>query len=121
MSQSSLPTYPALPARRPTDYTQRVVRGPSRQAARILLYVAVAVTVWGLVYLLRQALAAVEHPPPPKGAAPPRPPLDFKLVQERYDKVLMLDYGQVVGLLGPPSPWSREPEFQGIEQLVAAH
>jgi hypothetical protein len=52
----------------------------------------------------------------------PRTPLDFKLIQERVDKVYMRDREEVDALLGPPSPQqSWEPEFAPTEEMVRYH
>jgi hypothetical protein len=116
MNLTSLPKYPprqgpvaCLPGKRP---------GLSPRATRILLDAALLLLICGLLYELRCTLATMEHPPAPP---PPRPPIDFKLVQERYRKVgLLMSREAVLELLGPPTARAaREPEFQLQEEFLA--
>jgi hypothetical protein len=115
MAFYSLPSYPALPNPSSAKRIQDRGLGLSPRATRILRDLLILVVVGVMLYQLREMAAERRLPPP-------RAPLDFKLVQERFGKVLMLDSSEVEALLGPPSPQqSREPEFQLYEAVVAAH
>jgi hypothetical protein len=115
MDFSSLPSYPALHNPISAKRNQERGIGLSPRATRILRDLLVLVVGGMMLYELREMTA--ERRP-----APHRAPLDFKLVQERIGKVLMLDSNKVEALLGPPSPQqSWEPEFQLYEAVVAAH
>jgi hypothetical protein len=118
MDYSSLPKYRALPRTGPATCGEQTGPRLSSRAVRTLLDLALLIAITVMLSMIRQAAPSSESPT----ASLPRP-LDFKLVQERSDKVKLLEYGKVVALLGPPSfeSWSREPEFQGIEDMVAAH
>ena len=120
---SSLPKYPSRPGGWP-DARLNNTRPPlSPRTIRILLDLALLMAFAALLVLLRQTTLSFQRPTVSQAfpVSQPRPPLDFQVVQQRCDKVFLLDYSKVVELLGPPSAWSREPEFGDIEGVMAAH
>jgi len=58
--------------------------------------------------------------PGPLNSAP-QWPYDFRLIQERCGKVDYRTRDEVEALLGPPSPYSWEPEFAEYEARVRYH
>jgi len=111
MNIASLPKYPRSQAPREKSGSMM-----SPRAARILLDLVLLTAIAAMFFVLRRAPLSFERPLPP----PPQASFDFELIQRRYEKVLYLHYSKVVELLGPPSPWSREPEFARTEAHVAA-
>ena len=107
MDFSSLRQYPMPPGLRTAWWPSKLVRHSARWE-RIILGLALVVAIVALTSWLRRAAKALDLPPPP-----PRPPLDFKLVKERYSQLRSLaTREQVHELLGPPSTptgvWQRD-------------
>jgi hypothetical protein len=76
---------------------------------KTLLLVAVLVAAFCLRWNL---------PRPGQLDSGPQPRLDFRLIQERSSKVDNRTPDEVEALLGPPSPYSWEPEFAEYEERV---
>jgi hypothetical protein len=113
---TSLPTYPAAMPRDGAERSETTNFRISPRAKRVSRELALLAAIAAMCALLRHTASSLEKPP----VVPPRRPLDFELIQQRFDKVrTTLEYSQVVELLGPPSPWGWKPEFQRIEDRVA--
>jgi hypothetical protein len=121
MTLSSLPTYPS-PQR--ADVGRCIKKDDpalSRRAALILLGLPLLGVLAGALFCAWRILDAIENPPKPP---PARLPLDFKLVQERFEQVrLLARRAEVEELLGPPVGWRDfkfQPEFWDFERTIEA-
>src|SRR5262245_47691527 len=117
MDFSSLPKYTAIPKRGSAARADKTGPGLSPRVTRILRDLVLLVAIVAMLYELRLIATAIERPPVPASA---RPPLDFRLVEERY-RDLSLGYSrdQVERLLGPPTHrdvWG--PEFTTLEERL---
>jgi hypothetical protein len=112
MDFSSLPKYPPPDGPGAATCLRENSQELSRRVIRILLELVFLLAVMLLLYEFRPIATVADRPPP---AAPP---LDFKLIEARYNKVgLFVSRDEVRKLLGPPTElpfW--EP---GLEQLTA--
>jgi hypothetical protein len=102
MDLSSFPNYPTPPTPQATSRADKTKPTISPRAARIFRDLALLIAIGALFYWARQTAKTFEHPP----AAPlPDPPLEFRLIEERFNNVKMFaSRQQVAELLGTPSP-----------------
>jgi hypothetical protein len=118
MSLSSLPPIPTL--QWPAAFKSLKKSGPAipPRVVTVLLSVAMVAGLATTCYWLWRALDAIQRPAPP----PPRVPLDFKLVRQRFRQVRpMASREEVEELLGPPSFQTEyEPDFEDINARVWA-
>lgn len=114
MNLYALPKYP-----RPY---RREVAGPdesrlwfSPRAQRVVRDLVFLVAIIALFATLLEAKATLTQPPP--APAQPRPPLEFKLVAQRYADVKVGDkLSRVHALLGPPTePFARPYRLRILE------
>jgi hypothetical protein len=112
----SMPRYPA--AERPQAVDSAATTGLMRVARgdRVLLALALLTAMAAMLLGLRLWILSGE----PLSEPPPRPQLDFSLVQARFEQLrLFASRAEVEDLLGPPSPdqtW--EAEFAEWTELA---
>jgi hypothetical protein len=83
--------------------------GLSSRAAHILRDFILLVAIAAFLYWLRCMATAIEHPPTPP---PNRPPLDFKIIEQRFRQLqLFASCEEVEELLGPSSPVNGDWDF----------
>ena len=111
MDFASLPRYRAFP--KPSTAVDE--RGPvlSPRARRIARDLALSLAMVVALYLLRQFAAALDRPPPPVP-----PPLEFRVVAERFRRLEECrTRAEVERLLGPPTdPNAWGPELAQFEE-----
>jgi hypothetical protein len=117
MHFTSLPDYQT--AERPSPARPDKTEGVSLRGAYLVRDLIVLAAFVVLLCWLRRTATEIEQPPAP--APPARPPLDFKLVEERFDKVRRLAAReQVEELLGarPPINGDWGADLQAWEELA---
>src|SRR5438045_2210910 len=116
MNPSSLPKY--SPALNPDLATgaPRNARGLSARTSRAVVEFGFVLVFLIVLYQLRQFTTAAEIPPPA--------PVEFKLIQERYNEriPLFITRESAFQLFGPPTEWPAwEPDFEAVTNDVAVH
>jgi hypothetical protein len=97
MALASLPRYPSLQRAASAPRAPEIVLKFSLRMTRVFVSVAFLVILAVALYELRET--TMIHQAPPSA-----PPLDFKLVEERYSQVYPpLSREKVAELLGPPT------------------
>ena len=119
MNCSSLPTYPAFDKRSAVASRPIAVQGGRFQATRTLLYLVIALSIWGLVLHMRYLVIGIENQPP-ADAVPPQSPFDFELIEQKYREVhRWASPVEVERLLGPPTKrMVLDPELRRWEDFV---
>jgi len=115
MDLSSLPQYPSpfQPATPAPDRTAG--RKLSSPLAITLVCLVILLVVATTLYVFWPLIDAKEHPPTPG----PMKPLDFKVIQQRFDQVGQTTrYEEVWQLLGPPSSREGLPD---VEEMILYH
>jgi hypothetical protein len=103
MGFTSLPEYVAI-QRTSSTGPRKCDRVCSPRVTRIAVELLVLSAIGGLVLELQRIHTALQSPPSPAPAQRSRPPLNFKLIQERYGLVHEgATREEVEELLGPPT------------------
>src|SRR4051812_31441609 len=102
MDLTSLPGYPTPQRQGHPVSVRKANPGLPPRATRVLRDLVLLVVIIVLLYWLRRTATAIEYRPQPQ---PPRPPLDFKLIEERFGQLRIFASPEDVDeLLGPPAP-----------------
>jgi hypothetical protein len=108
MNIASLPSYPGHQS--PNTAARKLSSG----RARVLIDLALLAAIVALLWWLRWTVEGI------KGLRVPNPPLDFRLVEERYDSIPWGGSRMAVErLLGPPTEhYAWGPELAEVERIL---